>query len=453
MRSSESEETIKRVKENRSLAADSFGVIHSNRKMGEVAFRVAENGSVTQWPLVIICAAIMLCEGFDLVVYGNIIPLLIEDGSLGITKAIAGNIGSMVFLGMLLGGLATGRINQSFSPSKVLTYGIVWFSAAVLATSVAGNALIMGTFRFLTGLGLGFVLPTALSVARSACRDEKAALAISVVMAGVPAGGLLAAFSVSLLGAGWRVPLALAGVLGFAIVLFLRRVLRGGSKGFHNQAAAVSRTKPDSWMIALSRKRLVLLIFCALATLADLFSYYGVTTWLTQLMNEFNLPMQNSLQLTMALNLGAIVGSILVALISLSFDIRYTAMVCGIVAGICLLGIASHPSSSFLLFLLVVLIGTCAISAQNLLNTVISNSFPAKVRSSAFGITTGVGRLGAILAPSVGGWVLQAGWGPEPVLACFGVASFVGVLMLGACTKKRIIRSMKEDMADLSPSR
>jgi AAHS family benzoate transporter-like MFS transporter len=444
MRIFESEEEIKRVRESRSLAADSLGVIHSKGKMGEAVFRVAENSASTQWSLVIICAAIMLCEGFDLVVYGNIIPLLIEDGPLGITKAIAGNIGSMVFLGMLLGGLATGRINQSFSPHKVLTFGIVWFSAAVVATSVAGNALIMGTFRFLTGLGLGFVLPTALSVARGACRDEKAALAISVVMAGVPAGGLLAALSVSLLGVGWRVPLALAGALGFIIVLFLRWVLRADGKGFHDQATVVSRTKPDSWTIALSRRRVILLIFCALATLADLFSYYGVTTWLTQLMNEFNLPMRSSLQLTMALNLGAIVGSILIAFISLSLDIRRTAMVCGVVAGICLFGIAAHPNSSLLLFLLVVLIGACAISAQNLLNTVISNSFPAKVRSSAFGITTGVGRLGAISAPSVGGWVLQAGWGPEPVLACFGIASFVGVLMLGACTKKRIARSMKE---------
>lgn len=67
------------------------------------------------WGAVLTCCAVMVCEGIDLVVYGNVIPSLLEDGSMSVDKAAAGNVGSLVFAGMFAGGIAAGRIGLALA--------------------------------------------------------------------------------------------------------------------------------------------------------------------------------------------------------------------------------------------------------------------------------------------------------------------------------------------------
>ena len=63
------------------------------------------------WRVVWAAAAAMLVEGYDLGVYGNLLPFLLKDGTLGMDTALAGVAGSAVFIGMLIGGLASGWLN------------------------------------------------------------------------------------------------------------------------------------------------------------------------------------------------------------------------------------------------------------------------------------------------------------------------------------------------------
>lgn len=77
-----------------------------------------------------------------------------------------------------------------------------------------------------------------------------------------------------------------------------------------------------SWNSLFTRSRLFLLIVCAAATFFDLFAFYGVTIWLTQLMREFNIPLENSLQLSCILNAGAVIGSLATSYISLRLNVK-----------------------------------------------------------------------------------------------------------------------------------
>lgn len=397
-----------------------------------------------KWPLVAACSALMICEGFDLVVYGNIIPLLLADGGMGIGSSTAGNVGSLAFLGMLFGGVSSGWANRLLPQRAVIGLGTGCFSAAVLATAACGDVLAMGVLRFVTGLGLGVVLPTALSAARKGVRTESAPLVVSVVMAGIPVGGSLASAAVSTFGeaAGWRAPLAAAGLVGFAVLAVSFKALPAG-----RQAKASGRGASAAVRDVLRGSRKWLILFFCLATFADLASYYGVTTWLTQLMREFDLPMGSSLQLTLALNVGAIGGSLASSLVAARVGAKRVAIPCGLLAAACLTGVAARPGSPIVLALLVIGIGAFAISAQNLLNTVVSDSFPEDLRSTALGLTLGVGRLGAVAAPAVGGAVLELGLGAETVLACFAAASLLGCAALMGGTRRRVDESLGEQAA------
>lgn len=411
----------------------------------------------TNWTVVLLCALVMVCEGFDLVVYGSAIPLIIEDAAIGMSAGNAGSIGSLVFLGMFLGGLSVGKISQRFTSRTIILSGTAIFSTTVLATGLVSETLSIALLRFATGVGLGIVLPTSLSLARSSSRQRQAPLVVSVTMAGIPVGGMLASVAVLLMGgvAGWRGAFIVAGAIGLVVMLVALRGLRRDD--------VLERGVPGgnlkSWTSVLKGSRRWLLVFFALATFADLFSYYGVTTWLTQLMREFDLPMGSSLHLAAALNLGAIGGSLVTSLVAVRVGTRAIALSCGFLAACCLLGISLHPGSPFVLGTLVVMTGAFSISAQNLLNTLVSNSFPGDMRSSALGFTLGFGRMGAVLAPTVGGYILESGLGPETVLSCFAVASLIGCgALFGALIKyenspastdeKCVLRTMAEEAAD-----
>jgi AAHS family benzoate transporter-like MFS transporter len=432
----------------------------------------------------------MVCEGFDLVVYGNTIPLLINDAAIGMSIGNAGNIGSLAFLGMFVGGLAAGKINQSFTPRAIILAGTAAFSVAVFATGLATEMLSIALLRLALGVGLGVVLPTSLSLARSASGQRFAPLVVSVTMAGIPAGGTLASVTVALMGDGasWRAAFIVAGIIGLVIMLAALKGLRrddirscknlrlserseetkGKSAGQRQMGYRSSRhqagikrtfTQPDisaarepgdpkPWTETFSGSGRWLLIFFALATFADLFSYYGVSTWLTQLMREFDLPMSSSLHLTTALNLGAIGGSLASSLLAVKLGSRTIALFCGILAACCLIGISLHQKSPFVLGFLVVMTGATSISAQNLLNTLVSNAFSPPMRSGALGFTLGLGRLGAVFAPTVGGCVLEFGFGAEAVLGCFAGASIVGcaALLVASALTSRLSLGVRPEL-------
>ena len=79
---------------------------------------------------------------------------------------------------------------------------------------------------------------------------------------------------------------------------------------------------------------------------------------------------------------------------------------------------------------LVFFAGIGAISAQNLTNALVSNAFPEEARSAALGVTLGVGRLGAVASPAIGGFILQMGLDPGYVLAMLGLADVLGAVLL-----------------------
>jgi len=85
--------------------------------------------------------------------------------------------------------------------------------------------------------------------------------------------------------------------------------------------------------------------------------------------------------------------------------------------------------STLLVYAAVLLSGTFVFSAQVLVYAYVSHLYPAAVRATALGSASGVGRLGAIVGPLIGGALLGAGlaypWGfyVFAVVAAIGAAA------------------------------
>ena len=59
-----------------------------------------------------------------------------------------------------------------------------------------------------------------------------------------------------------------------------------------------------------------------------------------------------------------------------------------------------------------------------------ANPYPSALRGTALGWALGVGRIGAVAAPQVGGWLLDGGLGVNSNFLAFGIAAaFAGILL------------------------
>ncbi|RMX03609.1 MFS transporter [Corticibacter populi] len=404
----------------------------------------------SQWLVVAACCVIMMTEGFDLLIYSNAIPSLLMDKDMGIDKAQAGTIGSMIFLGMLLGGVMAGRLTQSLGLARTVSYGFAGFTAATTLIALVQSGWQFGALRLLAGFGLGVVLPAGLSLARKHSQQHHGAMAISIVMSGIPLGGMLAAVvSHAIIPHwGWRPLFVAGGIIGLLAILsiapYLGRIERQARHSDANQTV-----RQHDWRTILRGASLGVLVLGTLATLADLLTWYGVSVWLTQLMREFDVPFTDAMQMMFTLNTGAIVGSLLTASLAFRWGSRPVAIVAGLLASACLVLVAARVLNGWGLFAVIALLGMSAISAQNLVNALVADAFPEHYRAAAIGITLGLGRLGAVIAPVLGGHILAAGYGPSSVLLVFAVSAGVGALvLLGLSTTLS-----RRCLASLSPPR
>ena len=332
------------------------------------------------WPPVLAAAAAMLVEGYDLGVYGNLLPFLLRDGSLGMDTRLAGVAGSAVFIGMLLGGLAAGWLSSRYGQRRALCCGILVFSAAMLCTALAHDPGLFAGTRMLAGVGLGVVMPVCMAMARSACSSSTSSLCISVVMGGIPAGGIVSSLLVWLTAShiGWR-PLFVVGALIGPLLIPLLLSVFGGRWPIGPRRNPVSRE--TAWEVPADRRRgvpfrelLTPAIAGMAATFCFLLSFYGLMTWLTKLMTEIRVPLDGALQLTLILNTGAVLGSLLTGLLATRFGTLTLTVVSGVTGAVCLVLLPSGLVDAAVMMVTVAVLGMVSPSAQNLVNSLVSEA-------------------------------------------------------------------------------
>jgi AAHS family benzoate transporter-like MFS transporter len=85
-----------------------------------------------------------------------------------------------------------------------------------------------------------------------------------------------------------------------------------------------------------------------------------------------------------------------------------------------------------LLLAVVAVVGAGAHTALTLLMASVADSYPTSARASAIGWTNGTGRLGAVVAPALGGAVLSSGLGPHVVFLAFAVTALCSAVVVAA---------------------
>ncbi|MEK6439034.1 MFS transporter [Pseudonocardia sp. T1-2H] len=409
--------------------------------------------------VVALCFLTIVFDGYDLIVYGSAVPSLLAEPGWNMGPAQVGAIGSYALVGMLIGALAAGAITDALGRRRIMLIGITWFSVLMVACSLAPNPGMLGLLRFLAGLGLGGVIPSAIALTVEYALRGRRQLYNALMFAGYSVGGVIAAVLALLLLAdhGWR-PLLAIGAAPLVIVLPLAWRFLPESVGYllakgrddeartladrygvdlpalrEERAAAAGKAGPRA---LFRRDGITATLLFGAASFCGLLLVYGLNTWLPQIMRQAGYPLGSALTFLLVLNLGAIVGGVAASALADRFGPKPVTVGAFLLATACLL-VLSQRVDTGLLFVAVAIAGLGSVGTQILVNGYVAVHYPASIRATALGWALGVGRAGAIVGPLFGGWVLASGIGFEWNFYGFAVPALAGAILIALIPKRR----------------
>ena len=394
---------------------------------------------------VLVCWLLVVFDGYDLIVYGTVQSSLLAEPGWGLNAASLGTVGSMAFIGMMIGALLAGRISDALGRRKTILACAITFSILTIACAFAPNAWVFGALRLLAGIGLGGLVPSANAMVAELVDPKWRSSIATLMMSGVPIGGSLAALlGIPLIPAfGWPAMFLVAALALFIVVplgiKYLPETLPSSEPEPHdkNNHSAPAR-KSGGFASLLRAPYLGMSILFALITLFTLFAWYGLGTWLPNLMERAGYDLGSALTFALSLNLGAVLGSVVTAWAGDRFGPAKAGAVAASLAGVALLVLVMSPPV-WVVYVVLVLAGVGTHGTQCLVIAAVANHYPDHLRGTALGWALGVGRLGAVAAPQIGGLLLAMGYGTNSNFIVFALGSLLagGLLLVIAIRSSR----------------
>ncbi|MET9760470.1 aromatic acid/H+ symport family MFS transporter [Streptomyces sp. NPDC006372] len=416
------------------------------------------------FPVLALCWLAVFFDGMDVNIYGAVMPHMLEDKGLGLTPAMAGTIGSWTTFGMLIGALTAGNLTDWLGRRLMLVSSVTLFSTGSAICALAEGIGLFGFGRFVSGLGLGGLMPLCLAMVMEFAPPRRAALTTGLLMTSYHAGGMAATgLGLSLApAAGWRW-VFWAGVLPAVIAVPLLLALLPESPGvlLARGRRAEADTVADRYGLprptavaapaagAAGRLAAVRALFRPesrwatpllwLASFCGLLLVYGVSTWLPQMMRAEGYGLSSSVSFLMVINAGGIVGLLLAGRIADRFGaVRVSAIWFVLTAAGALLLRAHLPLG--VTYAVVAVTGVWLFSAQVMVYATTNTVYRDSERAAGLGWVTGVGRTGAVVGPWLIGALAANGnqsWG----FTTFALAGLIGAVAIALVPLSRRIGS------------
>ncbi|EJL06293.1 3-(3-hydroxy-phenyl)propionate transporter MhpT [Pseudomonas chlororaphis] len=359
-----------------------------------------------------LCFIVALLEGFDLQAAGTAAAGLRQ--SFALDPRMLGWVFSAGIAGLLPGAFFGGWIADRIGRKKILIGAVLLFGLFSLATACVASLSGLLLARFMTGLGLGAALPNLIALCAEAAGEQRRGTAISIMYAGVPLGGALAALVAMLFTDHWQATFIVGG-LAPLLVVPLMLLLLPESSAFRQQQGTPGLTRISTGQALFGEGRARTTLALWLSYFFTLTVMYMLLNWLPSLLLEqgFSKPQAGLVQ--MLFNIGGALGSLLGGLLLDRCNgikvvlFVYTGLLAalagvGLSAGLLPMACAGFAAGLFVM------------AAQLVLYALAPPSYPTLVRATGVGAAVAIGRLGSVAGPLAAGQILAAGAGTSGVL-------------------------------------
>jgi MFS transporter, AAHS family, 4-hydroxybenzoate transporter len=376
----------------------------------------------------------MMIEGFDNQLQSYTAPVIIQEWHLA--KTAFGALLGFSQAGFMIGAVILGHLGDRVGRRPMILVGCLLFGVFTVAGGYAPNLTTLAATRVLSFLFLGGAVPNAIALAVEYAPARRRAIRVAIMYVcytlGAAAGGFISAKIVPEMGwqsifflCGW-LAVVLSAILYFTLPESARfMVVRGRSH--EKLAATLRRLSPgvaipaDTVFIAKTEKKekssvvqlfqggrtaktIPLWIACFFSMIALLF----LASWMPTILTDSGLPYRYSIIATGLFQAAGSGGTLASGWL---LDRRNGILFVGLIAlagASVVVGFPVGMGDASLLMLLVAMAGFCIIGTQSSLNALSGVLYPTAMRTTGSGWAYGVGRIGAILGPSIGSFIVAA---------------------------------------------
>ncbi len=174
---------------------------------------------------ILLCGIVVILDGFDTQCVGVLVPVIADD--LHIAPSSFGPVLAAALFGLMIAAMASGPIADRYGRRWVVIVSVLVFAIFALWTARAQTLRELIVLRFLTGLGLGGAMPNAVALTSEYTPRRLQPIVVGAIFVGMPAGGLLASQVAALLIPiwGWRSVFVVGGALPLVVAIVLVKLL------------------------------------------------------------------------------------------------------------------------------------------------------------------------------------------------------------------------------------
>lgn len=400
--------------------------------------------------VIIFSGLVVLFDGYDIQTISLAIPSLVADWSLTPPDFKWALTASLV--GILLGALFVAPLGDRWGRRTMMIATMALVGVASLCTGFSSTVTELVFWRFLTGVGLGASMPNATALTSEYVPAHRRASLITLMYCNIAFGALIAGFVAPAIieRFDWHGLFYVGGILPLALCLVLLigvpesvRLLMARRRDDPRITQLITRLAPDVdprnvqaaphesvqrksalELIAPTYRSRTLLLWIIFGL--NLFGLYFLINWLPAMLTGAGWSRADALRGGVLLQFGGIVSGLI-----LSWCVDHGKTVSSMIAAYLMTALSLglflvFPSSSWGWWMLLFTIGAGTSGTQFALNALAAAFYPPIIRATGVGWAVGIGRIGAIVSPLVGGWILGQhlataavlGLLAVPILAC-----------------------------------
>jgi MFS transporter, AAHS family, benzoate transport protein len=395
---------------------------------------------------------ILVLDGYDLAVVGAALPTIMKE--MGVDATTAGFMASSALFGMMFGAMFLGTLADKIGRPLMICICIALFSIMTAAAGLTSDPISFSITRFIAGLGIGGVLPIVTAQMAEFAPSKIRARLVTVVFAGYSLGGILVALTGKHMieSYGWQSVFFVAGLPVLLIPFIMKTMPNSMPFLIKNNRDAelrgiVRKLMPDYPLQAQEQfmvpaedratsapvaklfhdRRGFSTIMIWIAFFMGLFMVYALSSWLTKLMAMAGYSLGSALNFVLVFNIGAMVGAVLGGWMGDKFNIKYV-LIAFYALGAVSLTVMGYTKSTELLFVMVFIVGASTLGTQLIAYAYAGEYYPTAIRSTGVGFASGIGRLGAILAPVLIGFLVSLKLPLEQNFMAIGLAGLLGMI-------------------------
>jgi AAHS family 4-hydroxybenzoate transporter-like MFS transporter len=403
-----------------------------------------------------LCLLTLIIDGFDVQAMGYVIPAL--SAAWNIEPAEFRTVLPAANFGVLIGSLLFSPVADKIGRRPVLVGSTLWFAVMTLAAAFAGNVTQLFWLRLIGGIGMGCIIPNSTALIGEYSPAGRRVSLMMGITVGFTAGGAVAGFVARWMipQFGWQSVFLVGGVIPLIIAVAMMVSLPESL-----QFLAVRRRRLDQvarWLKQLdptirvdqsttyvaneesrggvpvvhlfNDRRALVTVLLWIVNFMNLLNLYSVSSWLPTVVNGMGYDQNTSVLVGTVPWVGGTLGTFGLAWIIGRSGFTRTLTINYILAAFSIALIGQPGISLALLSLIVFVTGWCVIGGQPGMNAFAATFYPTYLRSTGLGWALGVGRIGAIVGPYIGGTMIGAKWTSQQLFWAAAVPAVVSAVTL-----------------------